>query len=111
VTNSDSDTLAVEARTLEPGSPGVVRAPLDFEWPPHIFSLSHVALPFRSDDPVYGADPSIPAGALALGRLSPRGERAVLTVPLDTLMRIGWNPFFDFMMSEMEAWLEGLPGS
>jgi alpha-beta hydrolase superfamily lysophospholipase len=111
VTNVDSDTLAVETRTLEPGSATVARSPIDFAWPPHVFSLSHVALPFRSDDPLYGLDPSIPAGALALGRLSPRGERAVLTVPIDTLMRIGWNPFFELVMRELESWLESLPPS
>jgi hypothetical protein len=27
-------------------------------WPQDIYSLAHVALPFRADDPVYGATPT-----------------------------------------------------
>ena len=48
-------------------------------WPPGVFSLTHVALPFPPDDPLYGSDPiEDGSGLLRLGRLSPRGERAVL---------------------------------
>ena len=41
-----------------------------------------------------------------LGTLSPRGERAVLTVPLDTLMRVSSNPFFPYLASRLTAWMD-----
>jgi hypothetical protein len=43
--------------------------------------------------------------------LSPRGERAVLSVPSDTLMRLTCNPFFPYMTDRYAAWLPGRPGS
>jgi len=72
-----------------------------------VFSLSHIALPFPPDDPVYGSEPPAGGGqSVSLGRLSPRGEKAVLTVPIDTLMRVGWNPFFPYMSSRIDAWVQ-----
>jgi hypothetical protein len=79
--------------------------PLGLSWPAQVFSLSHVALPFAIDDPVYGSDPPDgPTPSIALGRLSPRGEKAVLTVPVETLMRIGWNPFLPYMLDRLVEW-------
>ena len=53
---------------------------LGLAWPPGMFSLSHIALPFTLDDDVYGRNP-LPSSldVVRLGTLSPRGERAVLT--------------------------------
>ena len=75
-------------------------------WPPEIFSLTHIAIPFAADDPLYGIDGSNRiAGLLPIGRLSPRGERAVLTVGTDTLMRLSSNPFFPFLAERIGEWL------
>ena len=41
-----------------------------------------------------------------LGTLSPRGERAVLTVPVDTLMRVSCNPFFPYLAARLTAWTD-----
>jgi hypothetical protein len=46
-----------------------------------------------------------PGGPVALGLLSPRGERAVLTVPVDVLMRVTSNPFFPYLAQRMTAWV------
>jgi len=40
-----------------------------------------------------------------LGTLSPRGERAVLTVPLETLMRVSFNPFFPYLGARLTAFI------
>ena len=56
VTNGSADTRDVEARTAEPGSLTVTRRPLGLAWPPEVFSLTHVALPFAANDPLYGID-------------------------------------------------------
>ncbi len=108
VTNAAADTLDVRARSVAPGATTPVDEPLGLAWPPQVFSLSHVALPFPADDPVYGIEPPPTTEPMvALGRLSPRGERAVLTVPVDTLMRIGWNPFFPYLARRVEEWVSG----
>ena len=72
-----------------------------------MFSLSHVALPFALEDEVYGRTPRPAAGDLVrLGTLSPRGERAVLTVPVDTLMRVSANPFFPYLAARVTSWTD-----
>ena len=80
--------------------------PLGLSWPRDVFSLSHVAIPFPMSDPVYGREgmESAPA-TIRLGLLSPRGERAVLTVPSDTLMRLTCNPFYSYLADRMAGWI------
>ncbi len=106
VTNAAPDRRDVEARTAEPGVVSVTRRPLGLAWPAEVFSLTHIALPFAANDPLYGIDGSGEiAGLLPIGRLSPRGERAVLTVGADTLMRLSSNPFFPFVAERIGQWL------
>lgn len=105
VTNVKADTLQVGTRSLPPGATEIVDEPLGYQWPPQVFSLSHIALPFPPDDPVYGSEPPADGEqSVSLGRLSPRGEKAVLTVPIDTLMRVGWNPFFPYLSRRIDEW-------
>jgi len=112
VTNVSPDVAEVRARSVDPGATTAEDFPLGLSWPDQMFSLSHVALPFAIDDPVYGSEPSDGAiRSLALGRLSPRGEKAVLTVPVETLMRIGWNPFLPFMLERLIEWTDQHHGS
>ena len=110
VTNSSATTRDVDAATVEPDSYDVARRPLGLAWPSQVFSLTHVAIPFAVNDPLYGIDdsPGI-AGLLPIGRLSPRGERAVLTVGTDTLMRLSSNPFFPFMAERIGGWVAIAP--
>jgi hypothetical protein len=112
VTNRSADTRDVETRTAEPGSLTVTRRELGLAWPPEVFSLTHVALPYAPDDPLYGFESSgaIP-GLLPLGRLSPRGERDVLTIGADTLMRLSSNPFFPFVAERIRQWVALEPGA
>jgi alpha-beta hydrolase superfamily lysophospholipase len=110
VTNTSADTREVEARTAEPGSLTVARRALGLAWPPEVFSLTHVGLPFAPDDPLYGFESSRGlAGLLPLGRLSPRGERGVLSVGTDTLMRLSSNPFFSFIAERIGQWVAEEP--
>ena len=78
ITNASADTRAVEARTIEPNETSTSHTGLGLSWPQDVFSLTHIAVPFPIDDPLYGIEPPpAPGGALALGRLSPRGEKSV----------------------------------
>ena len=65
-------------------------------------ALSHVALPFPADDPLYGSQPN-PAEnfGVALGFLAAHGEVGVLIVSLDMLARLTWNPFFPYMLTRI----------
>jgi hypothetical protein len=71
-----------------------------------VYSLSHVALPFRPDDPIYGATPS---GGLPLGALELRGERGVFGLSMDQLMRLRYNPFFAYVDARVRAEIEDAP--
>jgi hypothetical protein len=55
-------------------------------------------LPFPVTDPLYGAQPGKDASfGINLGALTPRGERGVLIVSLDALVRISSNPFYPYI--------------
>jgi alpha-beta hydrolase superfamily lysophospholipase len=106
VTNRDESSQEVVARSVEAGRTDVLSSELGLRWPNEVFSLTHIAVPFPVDDALYGTEaPAAPAGLLALGRLSPRGERAVLTVGTDTLMRLSSNPFFPFLAGRIRDWV------
>ncbi len=77
---------------------------LNVSWPDHVLSLSHIALPFAPDDPLYGT--IAPAsGRRWLGDLSFRGERGVSALPDDYLLRMRYNPFFDYTLARTRNWL------
>jgi alpha-beta hydrolase superfamily lysophospholipase len=105
VTNAGPDVLDVVARDVAAGSTKPVDQPLGLAWPRDMFSLSHVAVPFPPDDPVYGYEGPADRRVPGLGRLSPRGERAVLTVGVDTLMRASANPFYSYMAGRIADWV------
>ena len=102
VTNTNAGTTDVSAMTASPGASALASEPLPYTWPAEIFSLSHVALPFPPDDPVYGGFPPEGTETVRLGRLAPRGEKDVLIVPLDSLMRVSWNPFFGYLADRLD---------
>ncbi|HJZ77729.1 MAG TPA: alpha/beta fold hydrolase [Vicinamibacterales bacterium] len=107
MTNLDHASLTIVARSGEPGSSTVTETPTDLAWPSDTFSLSHIALPFPPNDPVYGRSPDESLGGIVrLGLLSPRGERAVLVAPMDVLMRVSSNPFYSYLEEKTRAWVE-----
>ena len=80
--------------------------PLDNRWPPGVFSLSHVALPFPADDPLYGQTRPNVSGEIFLGMQAMQGERGVLTIPGDFLLRLRANPFYDYLQMRVIDWLQ-----
>jgi alpha-beta hydrolase superfamily lysophospholipase len=98
ITNADDRSDAMVERIREAGRDAETARPLGLSYPPGFYSLSHVAVPFPASDGLYGGKPD-PADnfGLSLGTLAPRGERNVLIVSLDSLLRATWNPFFGFM--------------
>ena len=106
ITNAADTSLDVVERSAAPGATTVDTRPLGMAWPGDVYSLSHVAIPYPLSDPVYGRDETSQVPSLIrLGVLSPRGERSVLSVPSDTLMRLTCNPFFPYLRDRLLAWL------
>lgn len=107
ITNLDPASLDVAEKSVAPDATTFNVRALGLAWPRDVFSLSHVAIPFPLSDPVYGRDETVaPATTIRLGLLSPRGERAVFSVPADTLMRLTCNPFFTYVDDRLTAWIE-----
>jgi alpha-beta hydrolase superfamily lysophospholipase len=108
ISNVDAASLEVAERSIAPGAIAIDTRPLGLSWPRDVYSLSHVAIPFPLTDPVYGRDevPGAPA-MIRLGMISPRGERAVFSVPSDTLMRLTCNPFFAYLNDRVVRWIGG----
>ena len=110
VTNDD-DTDQVVARTRGAGETRFVETELPYSWPEGVYSLSHVALPFSPDDPLYGASAEDRSGLFRLGALEKRGERGVFGVPMDLLARLRYNPFFPYVESRIREAVYALPGA
>ncbi|MFO1148141.1 MAG: alpha/beta hydrolase [Alsobacter sp.] len=102
VANRSPEDLAMEAQVREAGSADTVATPLPLAYPPGVYSLSHVALPFPLQDGLYGLEPD-PADdqGVRLGALALRGETGVLTVGADTLQRMTSNPFFPLVKERL----------
>lgn len=105
ITNVSSDSRQVTQRSKAPHSNTIETEVLPLEWPPSVYSLSHVAVPFAPDDPVYGAGEATSEDylGLPLGSLTPRGETRLLTAPLSQLMRLRHNPFFAYIEQRLNA--------
>lgn len=97
LTNAHEHSEALVALRRPAGTSEVRAEPSDLVWPRGIFSLSHVALPMPPDDPFYGAERPSDPSAIYLGRLGLLGENGLLAVPPDVLMRLRFNPFFDYL--------------
>jgi len=111
VTNAAADSYDVVERVTEAGTVTDQVRPLDLAFPPGIFSLSHVALPFPMDDSLYGMQPDKTDEffGVHLGSIAPRGERGVLILNLDALLRVSSNPFFPYLLKRIEQGIANSP--
>lgn len=101
--NVDAGTANVAERRLEPGQHRSVLRPLDLAYPPDVYSLSHVALPFPVDDPLYGLQPRMDEDyGIRIGTMSLHGERGALSVAAEQLMRLSSNPFYGYLATRVD---------
>lgn len=104
ITNAALSTREVVEWSTPARARSAQRRDTGLEFPRGVYSLSHVALPFPPDDPLYGIDPPDGDGfGIHLGTLAPRGERGTLIVPTATLMRMSCNPFFPLVLDKIDA--------
>ena len=107
VTNANPDSRAVVASRKLPLSARISKTePLDLVWPRGVISLSHVALPFSPDDPLYGQSPPGEKDILFLGQMALQGERNLLKIPYSFLVRLRYNPFYDFLEKRVLKWFD-----
>ena len=105
--NLDADTRQVMAEHKPPFTAGFATGtPLDAPWPDEVIALSHIALPFPPDDPLYGRYPPADPSQVFLGQLAIRGETGVLKLPGNWLLRQRHNPFFDYQQQRILEWFD-----
>lgn len=106
VTNENADSAAVIALRQAPLSARTAPAePLGLDWPSGVISLSHIALPIPADDPLYGQRPPGNEDMLFLGQMAIQGERGLLLLPSDWLLRIRHNPFYPYLEERTLDWV------
>ncbi len=105
ITNENEDSRNVVARRLMATERTAIDCELGLKWPAGVYSLSHVALPFAPDDPVYGVEEIPSYQGIRLGDVSIRGERGVLQISEADLMRLRWNPFYTYQETRILEFL------
>lgn len=110
--NTRPDTLAVSERSIAAGERQVRSRPLALAFPPTVYSLSHLALPFPIDDPLFGLQPRQDEDfGIRLGTVALHGERNALNVGMEQLMRLNCNPFYPYLGARVEQWIDAADGA
>lgn len=79
---------------------------LDLHWPRNLYSLSHLAMPISSYDPLYGGKDAPKSPGIQLGHLVVYGETSVLEISGTSLLRQRWNPFHDYIKQRVLEFLK-----
>ena len=110
ITNATAGGSEVAERVIEAGAETAQEHRLGLFYPPGVFSLSHVALPFPPSDSLYGSDPDPTEDfGINLGTIAARGEVGALIVSLDLLLRMSSNPFFPYLLERIEEGMTPAP--
>ncbi len=105
ITNREGERYWLEERRKRSMESEITSTPLNLRWPKGVFSLSHVALPFSSEDPVYGTRKSSSPGGFSLGALEAKGEKGVLLAAAGDLIRLRYNPFYSYLEKRTLNWI------
>ncbi|WP_291385045.1 hypothetical protein [Achromobacter sp. UBA5777] len=104
VTNASPTSSAMIERVIEPNATAVVERAIGMDYPREVYSLSHVALPFPTDDALYGTHPdNIEEFGISLGAMSMRGEIGAFVIGMDTLTRLTSNPFYAYLVKRVDG--------
>lgn len=107
VTNENSQKTSVISKKKPPYSENPINnSPLGLNWPAGVISLSHVALPISPDDPLYGLRTPDNDDFLFLGQMAIQGERGLLQIPPDWMLRLRYNPFYGYLESRTIEWID-----
>ncbi len=106
VTNENRKSKRVMVRHKPAGNAPATDEPLHLAWPPGMYSLSHVALPFPEHDPLYGGRKAGASPGIELGDIALRGERGALQIPAADMLRLRWNPFYPYLEQRLLDFLD-----
>ncbi len=106
ITNENPDSSKVIVSRKAPLSAQVTNTPLNLAWPRGVVSLSHIALPFPPDDPLYGQRDPEHEDIVFLGELALRGERDLLKLPGGWRLRLRYNPFYVVLETRVLEWTD-----
>jgi len=108
--NHSRHTREIDLLSLTAGESTPTVSETDMFWPEGIYSMSHVAIPFRADDQVYGdgSATSETEQRVMFGNLAPRGEEGVLRLTSAYFLRTRYNPFFSYQARHLNEWLARL---
>jgi hypothetical protein len=106
ITNKSDKSPQVLARTKMHGRDEISEITLGQQWPEDVFSLAHLALPFSPQDHLYGGPLANKSPGIQLGHLALRGERGVLRVSGDDILRMRWNPFYSYIESRVLRFMQ-----
>ena len=101
--NASDDSCRVVLRSRDTDSIGETET--DMSWPEGVVSLSHIAVPFPPEDPVYGTSEATAGSGFPLGSLSMRAEPNLLLISTSLFARCRHNPFYHFMEDRVVSWL------
>jgi alpha-beta hydrolase superfamily lysophospholipase len=106
VTNESAQTTKVVSKYKKPFSLDASSSrEHGVSWPPGVISLSHVALPIAPDDSLYGQRAPDNDEFIFLGQMAIQGERGLLKIPSDWMLRLRYNPFYDYLERRMLEWV------
>ena len=111
VANASEGSLQAVERRVPAGSVQPTTRPIGIDWPPNVFSLSHVALPFPPDDPLYGYEIARGGRHVQLGNIEVHSENGVLALPTWALTRQRSNPFHGYLLERVDAFLDATGGA
>ena len=107
ITNENAQTTNVISKYKKPFSLEVSDTrEHGVSWPPGVISLSHVALPIAPDDPLYGRRAPDNEDFIFLGQLAIQGERGLLQIPDDWMLRLRYNPFYGYIERRTLEWVD-----
>jgi alpha-beta hydrolase superfamily lysophospholipase len=104
-----ADVVALHKAPFTADTAAVER--LGLAWPRQVMSLSHIALPIPPDDPLYGRTPPERDDVIFLGEVALRGERGLLVLPDEWMLRMRYNPFYEVLERRVLEWFEKVGGS
>ncbi len=108
VTNTRPDTHEVSAMTVAAGASEITTEPLGLSWPDvDLLAVAcRAAVSDRRSRSTAVRAVAARSAASRSGASVPRGEKSVLIVPEEVLMRLTWNPFFSYLAQRVELWVK-----
>jgi alpha-beta hydrolase superfamily lysophospholipase len=105
VTNQHDTSLDAVLKERREGEANASVIEIELAWPKEVYSLSHIALPFAPNDPLYGKDSNSENPGVRLGQLALLGESRTLAIPNSAMTRLRWNPFYPLLSDRIRAFV------